>query len=208
LGAESLSNKELLAIILKTGTKEKTVIDLSLEILNKYELKDLKEISINKLTSIKGIGEVKAIELLATIELGKRLFIKTEEELTVFTNPKEIYQKTKYLFTDLKQEHFYALYFDNKQKLISKKLLFIGTINQSITHPREIFKEAYRLSASSIICLHNHPTGDITPSKADIHFTKNLYEIGKIQAIPILDHIIIGTKGYYSFFENKNIFNI
>ena len=207
-GVESLSDKELLAIILKTGTKDKNVTELALDILTKYSLTDLKEISINKLMKIKGIGEVKAIELLSAIELGKRIYLKEELELEKYTTPKDIWIKTKYLFTDLKQEHFYALYFNTKQELIGKKLLFIGTINQSITHPREVFKEAYRLSASSIVCLHNHPTNDTTPSKADILFTESLMRTGHIQGIPVIDHVIIGKNNYYSFYENKNNLNI
>ena len=208
VGVENLSNKELISIILKTGTKEKNVSDLALDILNNYSLSDLKNISINNLIKIKGIGEVKAIELVASIELGKRIFLKEKTNKKELTSPKEIYKYTKYLFHDKKQEYFYALYFNNKQQLLNAKLLFIGTINQSITHPREVFKEAYLLSASSIICLHNHPSNDTTPSKADITFTKALIEIGKIQNIPILDHIIVGDDNYYSFYEHKNILNL
>ena len=208
VGVENLSNKELISIILKTGTKEKNVSDLALDILNNYSLTDLKNISINNLIKIKGIGEVKAIELVASIELGKRIFLKEKTTKKNLTSPEEIYKYTKYLFHDKKQEYFYALYFNNKQQLLNTKLLFIGTINQSITHPREVFKEAYLLSASSIICLHNHPSNDTTPSHADITFTKALIEIGKIQNIPILDHIIVGDDNYYSFYEHKNILNL
>lgn len=205
IGAKNLSDKELLAIILRTGTKEKNVEELALDILNEYTLETLPETSLNKLIEIKGIGEVKAIELLATIELGKRIFIKTENSISTFSNPKEIWKNTKYLFESKKQEYLYALYFDNKQKLINHKLLFIGTVNQSIVHPREVFKEAYRLSASSIICIHNHPSNDTTPSSADINFTKNIVKIGLIQGIPVIDHIIVGETNYYSFYENKII---
>ena len=208
VGVENLSDKELLSIILKTGTKDKNVSDLALDILNKYSLSNLKDITINNLTKIKGIGEVKAIELIASIELGKRIFLKEKPTNKNLTSPKEIYEYTKYLFYDKKQEYFYALYFNNKQQLLNTKLLFIGTINQSITHPREVFKEAYLLSASSIICIHNHPSTDTTPSNADITFTKALIEIGKIQNIPILDHIIVGDDNYYSFYEHKNILNL
>ena len=131
--------------------------------------------------------------------------IKEKTKKKELTSPKEIYEYTKYLFHNKKQEYFYALYFNSKQQLLSTKLLFIGTINQSITHPREVFKEAYLLSASSIICLHNHPSNDTTPSKADISFTKALIEIGKIQNIPILDHIIVGDDNYYSFYEHNSL---
>lgn len=205
VGVENLSDKELISIILKTGTKEKNVSDLALELLNEYSLSDLKNITINNLIKIKGVGEVKAIELISSIELGKRIFLKEKTKKKELTSPKEIYEYTKYLFHNKKQEYFYALYFNSKQQLLSTKLLFIGTINQSITHPREVFKEAYLLSASSIICLHNHPSNDTTPSKADISFTKVLIEIGKIQNIPILDHIIVGDDNYYSFYEHNSL---
>ena len=119
-------------------------------------------------------------------------------------SPNKIYEYIKNELEDKVQEYFYALYLDSKKNLIDKKLLFIGTLNRSIVHPREIFKYAYLLSASSIICVHNHPSGDTLPSKEDISITKNLIEIGKIQGINIVDHIIIGNN-YYSFFENGDI---
>ncbi len=118
--------------------------------------------------------------------------------------PNKIYEYMKNELIDKSQEYFYALYLDSKKNLIDKKLLFIGTLNKSIVHPREIFKYAYLLSASSIICVHNHPSGDTIPSIDDINLTKNLVKIGKIQGINVVDHIIIGDN-YYSFFENGDI---
>ncbi len=208
VGVSNLSNKELLAIILKTGTKELSSLDLAIEILKKYNLYDMKNITIRKLTSIKGIGEVKAIELLSAIELGKRICQSKENTFLNLKNAKEIYDATKDLFYNKKQELFYCLYFDTKQNLISKKLLFMGTINKSTIHPREIFKEAYLLSASSIVCLHNHPSNDVTPSKEDIMLTENLIRTGKIQGIPILDHIIVGEDNFYSFYNHKEILKV
>ena len=205
VGVENLTDQELLAIILKTGTKDKNVLDLSLDILNKYNLFDLDNISWTNLKTIKGIGEVKAIELLASIELGKRIVLKPKQDSIKLTSSKEIYEAVKYLFHNKKQEYFYCLYFDNNNILISKKLLFVGTINKSITHPREVFKEAYLVSASYIICLHNHPSGNITPSKEDIKFTNSLISLGKIQGIPIIDHLIIGKNKYYSFYDNGDL---
>ena len=205
LGKENLTNSELLSIILKTGLKGENVENISLKLLNKYNIEDLKNISLEELISIKGIGKVKGIELLSCIELGKRIYLKENKKLTKLSTPKDIFKNVKYLFIDKNQEYFYCLYFNNKQELINKKLLFIGTINQSITHPREIFKEAYKLSASTIICIHNHPSNDTTPSKADIEFTKNLVKIGRIQGIPVIDHIIIGSNNYYSFLEHNNL---
>ena len=205
---EQLTNVEILSIILKTGTKNKNVKDLAIDILNHYDLNKLKDISINDLMKIKGIGEVKAIELLASIELGKRILLKDVKKLEILDNPKIIWESSRYLLNDKKQEYFYCLYFDNKQRLIERKLLFMGTINRSITHLREIFKEAYKLSASSIVCIHNHPSNDVTPSKEDIKFTKNLFKTGELQGIPVADHIIIGDDSYYSFYEHINILNL
>lgn len=207
-GVDKLSNEELISIILKTGTKDKNVKDISIEILQMVQnITGLKNMTIPKLKKIKGVGEVKAIELIATIELGKRIFLtKSGKDNTRMCNPKEIWNMTKYLFYGKKQECFYCLYLNNKQELIERKLLFMGTINRSIVHPREVFKEAYLVSASNIICMHNHPSGDVTPSKEDLYFTKNLVEIGKMQGIPIIDHIIVSDDSYYSFYENKDIF--
>lgn len=207
-GAENLSNEDLLAIIIKNGTKDKNVKELSLEIINNYNgISNLKNVEIESLKKIKGIGDVKAIELVATIELGKRIFLTNKKHNKKrFINAKDVWEETRYLFFDKKQEYFYALYFNNKQELIDKKMLFKGTINKSIVHPREVFKEAYLLSATSIICIHNHPSGDIEPSIEDKLFTKKIYDIGKIQNINVLDHIIVSNDSYYSFLENGNIF--
>lgn len=208
VGVNNLTDKEIIAIILKTGTKDKNVSDLSIELLKKYNLEEFKYLSINDLTSIKGIGEVKAIELLAAIELGKRIYLKESKRLIKLDNAKAIWEDSKYLFTGLKQECFYCYYFNNKQELIERKLIFMGTINQSTTHTREVFKEAYKVSASTIVCLHNHPSNDIKPSKADIIFTESLMRTGAIQGIPVVDHIIVGDNSFYSFYEHKNILNL
>ncbi len=202
-GMESLSDDELLAIVIKTGTKTKSVLQVSIDLLKTVgSISELKNLTLSQLTSLKGIGLVKGLEVMSAIELGKRIFLSHELSFrTSLKTPAEIYNATRYLFIGKKQEYFYCLYLDNAQKLIERKLLFMGTINRSITHPREVFKEAYVRSASSIICLHNHPSGNLTPSKEDIQFTKTLCDIGKIQAIPVLDHIIVSDDGYYSFYE-------
>ena len=143
------------------------------------------------------------MELMAAIELGKRIYLNKEINYQEKLNdPKIIYQKNLYLFKGKKQEYFYCLYLDNKNHLIERKLLFMGTINRSVVHPREIFKEAYLLSASALICLHNHPSGDIVPSIEDIELTKTLVDIGRLQGIKVLDHLIVCDNGYYSFYDN------
>ena len=209
IGKENLSNEELIAIIIKTGTKGISVKDIANDILKEIRnINNLDNININTFTKIKGLGIVKTIELMAAIELGKRIFLeKQQEDHTIYNNPEIIYKNNLYLFKGKKQEYFYCLYLDNKNKLIERKLLFMGTINRSIVHPREIFKEAYLTSSSSIVCMHNHPSGDITPSIEDIHLTKALIKIGKIGGINIIDHMIITDDNYYSFFDNnKDLF--
>ncbi len=205
-GKESLSNTELLSIILKNGTRGKSVTELSTNLLNVVEkFENLKDVNLEVLRSVKGIGSAKAVEILATIELGRRLYLMKEKSSSkVFNNSKVIYESNKYLFDSKNQEYFYCLYLNSKKELIERKLLFMGTLNKSIVHPREIFKEAYMLSASSIVCMHNHPSGDVLPSPEDIYLTKSLMEIGKLQQIPILDHIIFGNDTYYSFFDNDS----
>ena len=204
VGVENLTDKEILSILLKSGTKNKNVNELSVELLKKMDLLSLKKATINEITSIKGIGEVKAIELIAAIELGKRIFLREEKKLVTLDNAKAIWESSKYLFDGSKQELFYSYYFNNRQQLIKKKLIFMGTINSATTHTREIFKEAYLVSASSIVCLHNHPSNDTTPSKADILFTERLIRTGEVQGIPVVDHIIVGRDSYYSFYEHHN----
>jgi len=206
-GVENLSNEELLAIILKTGTRKYNVKELANNILcNFNDINDLKNIRINNLINIEGIGKIKAIELIAAIELGRRVYSEENyTELVNFTNPEIIIKYFNTLFKDEKQECFYVVYLDSKNKYIDKKLIFKGILNKSLIHPRDIFKEAYLLSACNFICIHNHPSGDATPSEEDINVTRNLKELSNIHGIGLLDHIIIGKNNYYSFFENGEL---
>lgn len=205
-GVETLSNEELLAIILKTGTKEKSVKEISSEILSKYDIHSLKNINLKSITNIKGIGKIKAATLLATIELGNRInkTIDTLNDVKI-DNCEKVFLYFNDLFKNKTQEYFYCLYLDNNKKVIANKLLFLGTLNYSMVHPREVFKEAYLVGATSIICIHNHPSGNITPSKNDIELTNNLIKAGMLLGIKIDDHLIIGNDKYYSFFENNLI---
>ncbi len=201
-GLQNLSDSELLSIILRTGTYSKDVKDLSLELIGICEnISNFKYLTLNKLLEIKGIGKVKAIELLSVIELSKRIYSDKESISIKISCSNDVFLNYKSLFLDVKQECFYCLYLNNKNYVIERKLLFMGTINKSVVHPREIFKNAYLTSASGIICIHNHPSGDVTPSSEDKYLTKALVNIGKIQNIPILDHIIIGNDKYFSFME-------
>ena len=206
-GSYKLSNEELLAIIFKTGNRNMSSKELASLLLSKVNgIKGLKNISYNSLVSIKGIGKMKATTLLASIELGKRInsSITYLNEIKI-TDASLVYEYFRDKLKDKKQEYFYCVYLDNAKKVIMDKLLFIGTINYSIVHPREVFKEAYLLSASSIICCHNHPSNNIKPSREDIELTKRLVEIGNLLGIKVLDHIIVGDNNYYSFLENEDI---
>lgn len=201
-GPSSLSNEEILAIVLKTGCKEYSVMDLSKIILKNYNnIEDLRNIKINTLIKIKGVGRVKAISLIAALELGKRVYYEKEKVNVILNNSSKIYDYFKDLVINEKQENFYAIYLDSKSKLISYKLLFKGTINYSCVHPREVFKYAVLESAYSIIIFHNHPSGDVTPSFEDKKTTKVLQEAGNIIGIPVVDHLIFGNNKYYSFYE-------
>lgn len=206
-GVENISNEDLLAITIKSGTKSFSSRNIAASILSQIkDVSDLKDFNITQLTKIRGIGCVKAIEILTALELGRRVYYERRlDAKTKLNNPLSIYEYFKYKINDAKQEHFYCLYLDNKKNLIDYKLLFMGTINMSIIHPREIFKSAYLLSASSIICLHNHPSGSATPSAEDKKMTTNLVEIGKLLGIEIIDHIIISNDEFYSFYENNDI---
>ena len=208
-GAKDLSNEELMMILLKTGTKRQSVKDLAFGLLiESGGVRNLKNMTYQKLIQIEGIGHVKAIEILALIELSKRIQEQVSlPDILNCASPSNIITYFNHLFFDKKQEEFYVLYLDNKKKYLDKKKLFVGSINYSIAHPREIFKNAYLISASYLICIHNHPSGDPTPSKEDIQITKNLDEIGKMHAIYLVDHLIIGKDCYFSFYESHCILN-
>ncbi|MEW9500573.1 RadC family protein [Jeotgalibacillus marinus] len=201
-GPQSLSNQELIAIILRTGTKEESVIKLSNRLLHQFDgLRLLKEASLEEIMSIKGIGEAKAVQVMSAIEIGRRISNLTFEDRYVIRSPED---GANYLMNDMRfltQEHFVALYLNTKNQVIHQQTIFIGSLNASIVHPREVFKEAFRRSAASIVCAHNHPSGDPAPSKEDINVTRRLVECGKMIGIDVLDHIIIGDKKYVSLKE-------
>lgn len=206
-GASTLNNEELLAILLKTGTRTMSAKGIASQILKEMnDIRDLKNISLERLQCIKGIGPVKATTILALVELSKRMNRKADTILyKKFTSTDQVFAYYKEKLENTMQEHFYAIYLDSQKYVIKEKLLFMGTLNYSMVHPREIFKEALTSSAATIICLHNHPSGNCTPSKEDILLTNRLSALGKEIGVPIIDHIIVGSKKYYSFFENDKI---
>lgn len=201
-GAESLSNQELIAILLRTGTKKESVLVLANRVLSSFDkIQDLKSATTEEFMTINGIGKAKAVQLLAAAELGKRVYQKHSEDRYTIRSPEDA---AAYLMTDmssLTQEHFVVLFLNVKNEVMHKQTLFIGSLNSSIVHPRDIFREAVKRSAASIVCAHNHPSGNPSPSPEDIEVTKRLIEAGLIMGIEILDHIIIGNHKFISLKE-------
>ena len=203
-GPQNLKDEELLAIILRTGTKEKNVLELSQQILRKYSKKRILKLKYEDLIKIKGINSAKATTILAAIEFVKRALKMGEETLPKIESVKDVISQFSYL-REKQREHLAALYLNARNELIFKKHIFIGTLNANICHPREIFAEALRQNAASVILVHNHPSGDPEPSSADIEITKRIQEAGKIMGIDVLDHVIITKTKVLSFREKKLI---
>lgn len=204
-GVETLSSVDLLAILLRCGTKNKSVIELSLEVLNKIDsLNHLTELTIEEFMNIEGIGLAKATTLVAALELGRRINSKniTKERMI---SPKDVFSHFKPICKDLKQEHVYAIYIDAKGHFIKYKLISIGGLNNSFVDDKSIFKWAYKLSAAAIILIHNHPSGDPKPSHQDIITTRRLITLAEKLDMILLDHIIIGDY-YFSMKEKLTIF--
>lgn len=201
-GADSLSNQELIAILLRTGTKQESVLVLANRILSSFDkIQDLKHATIEEMMQVKGVGQAKAVQLLAAAELGKRLYRKHSDGRYTIRSPEDA---AAYLMTDmssLNQEHFVVLFLNVKNEILHKQTIFIGSLNSSIVHPREVFREAVKRSAASIIVAHNHPSGNPSPSPEDIEVTKRLIEAGSIMGIELLDHVIIGDHKFLSLKE-------
>lgn|SRR5699024_4399666 len=201
-GEAKLSNNELLAILIGSGTKNDSAIDLANRILMHFEgLKLLREATIEELTAIKGIGKAKGISILAALELGKRIHTYKPDDRVTIKSPSDGADYVMEEMRHLNQEHLVAMFLNTKNQIIHRQTIFIGSLNSSIVHPREIFREAVKRSAAAVICAHNHPSGDPTPSKEDIQVTRRLVEAGKIVGIELLDHLIIGSHSYVSLKE-------
>ena len=199
-GLGVLSDAELLAIILEKGTFGENVIDMSNRLISCYGLDKLNSLSLKELMQIKGIGEAKACTILAAFELNKRVNAGKICEKVV-NNASDIANYYMEKMKDLKKEHLIAVFLDSKNKIIKDELISVGTLDSSLVHPREVFKSAIKNSAASIILVHNHPSGDVNPSKADEHIADRFNESGKLLKIKMKDHILIGKDNYYSFRE-------
>ncbi|AJS57508.1 hypothetical protein UB51_02260 [Paenibacillus sp. IHBB 10380] len=201
-GVDALSHAELLAILLRTGSYQESAIHLAQRILNQVgSIRNLVDLSIEELTQIKGIGNAKAVQIKAAIELGQRLVKARMTDPVTIRSPRDAADVLREQLRYLQKEHFICLFLNTKNHIIAQETLSIGSLNASIVHPREVFRAAIKCSSASIVCAHNHPSGDPTPSPEDIALTSRLVEAGNIVGIDVLDHIIIGDGEYVSLKE-------
>ncbi len=202
LGAEALSNAELLAILLRTGSRRESAVHLGQRILHECGgLKRLAERSWEELTQISGVGPAKALELQASLELGRRVARSRLPEAPAISSPRDAANLLMEELRHHREEHFIVLFLNTKNRVIARQTLSIGSLNASVVHPREVFRAAIRRSSASILCAHNHPSGDPTPSPEDIQLTRRLAEAGQLIGIEVLDHIVIGDNRFVSLKE-------
>ncbi len=206
LGSEALSAQEILELILGRGTKGESVMVTAQKLLSQFgNLKNLASASIEELRQIKGIGPAKAAQIRAAFELSKRLEDLPDEAANITVkSPEDVIKTARTLLKGKKKEHFIILCLDTRNHLIKTNVVSIGSLDCSIVHPREVFKEAISSSAASVIFMHNHPSGDPTPSADDIKMTKRLIEAGEIIGIDVLDHIVICDREHLSM-KSKNL---
>jgi len=204
-GPQNLKDPELLAILLGTGYQGKNVLQLARFILSKYKGSKLISTDYNELVKIKGISQAKACTILAAVELTKRaLKHKDDDTLPIIKSAKDVVAQSFYM-RKRTREHFLVLFLNARNEMIFSRPMFVGTLNANLVHPREIFEEAVRQNAASIILVHNHPSGGARPSKDDMSITKTLVKAGQIMGIEVLDHVIIAKNRFFSFKEKKMI---
>lgn len=205
-GPEVLSDAELLAVVLKNGTREKSAVELAREIIDlnrQYEsLAGIYQISYEELLSLKGVGKVKAIQIMCIGEIAKRIAKAEAKERLNFHSPDCIASYFMEQVRYLTREEVHLLLLDGKHSLIREVRLSVGTVNAALSSPREVFLEALKAQAVYVILVHNHPSGDPSPSNQDILLTKRMQRAGQLLGIPVSDHIIIGNQSYYSFREH------
>jgi DNA repair protein RadC len=201
-GSDHLSNSELLALVIRSGIKKRTAVELSQDILNYFGgLKGLINLGVEELKTIKGVGLAKASQLRAVVELSKRIYTAEENVKKVVRSPQDVAGLIMSDLRFLKQEVFGLVLLDIKNQVIATPKISKGGLNSSIVHPREVFKEAIRRSSAAIILYHNHPSGLPEPSQEDVEITKNLIDAGEVTGIEVLDHIIIGDNSHISMKE-------
>ena len=204
LGKEKLTNQELIAILLRVGSRKESALDLSNRILTRAgSVSALGSISLEELIEIEGIKEAKAAQLLAAIELGRQILKQDAVAAFKVNSPGDVYNIMHPDMKTLKKEIFKILLLNTKNNIIGEEMISMGSLNSSIVHPREVFTGAIRKSAASIVLVHNHPSGNPSPSREDMDITKRLAKVGEIVGIEVLDHIIVAGNEFFSFKENN-----
>ena len=198
-GPDKLTDDELLALVLGSGTKGVNVKTLAGRILRKNKEK-LNSLTFEDLKNEKGLGKAKATQVIAVLELGKRLFAGKKNDLIL--SPQKVWERCED-FRSSKKEHFAIFFLDARSQEIKREVISVGTLTASLVHPREVFESAIKANAVSIILVHNHPSGDVNPSEDDIELTERLKKAGKIMGIKVSDHVIISQNVYLSFKEEK-----
>ena len=202
-GVENLSDRELLAILLSTGVKGKNALEIADDLLLKgHGLKGIGVMSLQEISACNGVGIGKGSKIIAAIELGKRIIAAENFKETIHSS-KDAVQLLRPYMQCFDREVFQVILLNIKNKVLKIDTVSVGGLNSSLAHPREVFKNAIKYSAGGIILAHNHPSGNVMPSKEDIDLTKRLHEAGNILGIPVLDHLIIGEEEYYSFKEKE-----
>ncbi len=206
-GVDSLSNEELLAIVIRTGVGNKSALDLSRILLSRQEegIVGLTQQTIEELTQTQGIGTTKACSVLAAMELGRRVYKSHSIKRRRITSPNEIIDAFMAQMRFLLKEEFRVIFLNTKNEMVGWETISIGSLNASIVHPREVFNRAVKRSAASLILLHNHPSGNPEPSHEDVQITSRLVEAGKVLGITILDHVIIGDGRWHSMKEHAQM---
>lgn len=205
-GVEALSNQELLAILLRTGTRQSSVFEIAQKVLNNLSsLTELKKMTLQELQSSSGIGRVKAIELQAMIELGHRIHKHETLEMESILSSQKLAKKMQQELGHKKQEHLVALYLNTQNQIIHQQTIFIGSATRSIAEPREILHYAIKHMATSLILVHNHPSGAVAPSRNDDHVTKLVKEACDLMGIVLLDHLIVSNSSYFSYREKTDL---
>lgn len=203
-GAHTLSETQLLAIILITGDTASglSAVDLARSLLAHFEtLRGIDAASVAELCAVKGIGLAKATQVKAALELGRRLMASGEQKRSQFRNGREVFAYYRPLLANVKKEIFKSVLLDSKNRIMKDVTISEGSLTASIVHPREVFQPAIRESAAAVIFVHNHPSGDPTPSREDLEITRRLVQVGELIGIKVLDHIIVGEEGYVSFVD-------
>ena len=205
-GVEALSNQELLAILLRTGTRQASVFEIAQKVLNNLSsITDLKKMTLQELQSLSGIGRVKAIELQAMIELGHRIHKHETLEMESILSSQKLAKKMQQELGDKKQEHLVALYLNTQNQIIHQQTIFIGSATRSIAEPREILHYAIKHMATSLILVHNHPSGAVAPSRNDDYVTKLVKDACDLMGIVLLDHLIVSHSSYFSYREKTDL---